>query len=227
MIYGIRRWSKAFDRKYAPLIPPFDKAPVLFSEEETDAYFHWYMEHIDERCEYLRKLVAEDAGISVEKLDDSLDSLLPLWRWFLRRARVVRKKLPRPYERVSVISRETEGKAVKKVLKYEEYFDVKTEMMIRDIGMYVGRMFIRSFPGKVRWNVVRKPKNYIHVNEPLLQGFVRPRSLADGRELTPPFHPDFEPIHMVGVQAAALFDKKAKADDLYKICRKWADWIPV
>lgn len=222
MIYGMRRWSRVFDRKYAPLIPPFDKAPVLFSKEETDAYFNWYMEHIDARCDYLRQLIAEDDRIPVGKLDYSMKSLLPVWRWFLRRARVVRKKLPRPYEKVTVISRETGGKPVKKVLKYDEFFDVKTEMMIRDIGMYVGKMFILNYPGRIRWNLVRKPKNYIHVNEPLLQGFEKRCEGAKNN----PFYPDFEPIHMTHVQAASLFDGKANADDLYNLCRMWSEWIP-
>lgn len=78
MIYGMRRWSKVFDMKYTPLIPPFDKAPIFFSKEETDAYFSWYMEHIDVRCDYLRNLIAEDTGIFVVSLDYSMNSLIPV-----------------------------------------------------------------------------------------------------------------------------------------------------
>ena len=184
------------------------------------------MANLDARCEYLRHLIAEDAGISVDQLDYSIDSLLTVWSWFLSRARVIRKKLPRPYESYGEISRETGGKPIKKVIKYDDFFDVKTEMMIRDIGMYVGKMFILSFPGKIRWELVRKPKNYIHVNEPLLKGFVQTHRLADGERLDSPFYPDFEPIHMVHVQAAGVFDGKTNVDDLYNICRLWAGWIP-
>ena len=220
-----RRYA-VFERRYLPLIPPIHKAPICFTDAETEEYWNWYMENLDARCEYLRSLIAEDAGIGLEALDYSLDSLLPVWAWFLSRAKVIRKKLPRPYERYVEISRETGGKPVKRVVKYDDSFDVKTEMMICDIGMYVGKMFIQSYPGKIRWALVNKPRNYIHVNEPLLKGFVQTHRLADGEKLDSPFYPDFEPIHMVGVQAAGIFEGKANEDDLYRICRLWAGWIP-
>lgn len=211
-----------FDQKYQPLIPPVQKAPICFSAAETEEYWDWYMDHLDERCEYLRCLIAEDSRISLESLDYSMDSLLLVWKWFLSRAKVVRKKLPRPYEKVSIISQETGGKPVKKTLKYDEFFDIKTEMMIRDIGMYVGKMFVSNYPDRIRWNVVRKPKNYIHVNEPLLQGFVQRN---EGAKINP-FYPDFEPIHMTHVQAAGIFEGKARMDDMYNLCRMWSEWIP-
>lgn len=215
-----------FGRKYLPLIPPVHKAAICFTPDETEEYWNWYMANLDARCEYLRTLVAEDAGISVDQLNYTMESLLPLWAWFLSRAKVVRKKLPRPYERVTEISRETGGMPVKKTIKYDDSFDIKTQMMIRDIGMYVGKMFVLSFPGKIRWELVKSPRNYIHVNEPLLKGFVQTHRLADGEKLDSPFYPDFEPIHMVTVQAAGIFEGKTNVEDLYNVCKLWARWIP-
>lgn len=216
-----------FDSKYEPLVPPLHKDSAIFTPEERDAYHAWFMENLEPRCEYLRDLVAEDEGVSTDRLDYSFESLLSLWKWFLRRAKVVSHEKPRPHERVKIISRDRiGGKPVEIIDAFDHKFDVKTEMMIRDIGMYVGRTFIKKYPGRVSWAVVTKPKNYLHVNKPLLQGFVRTHSLVNGSLLDKPFCPDFEPIHMVGVQAAKLFDGDAREDDLMKLCHMWAEWIP-
>jgi hypothetical protein len=43
--------------------------------------------------------------------------------------------------------------------------------------------------------------------------------------LTPPFQIEFEPIHMVGVQATNLFDGTQKKKDLLNLYRKWKKYI--
>ena len=78
----------AFER-YIPLVPPFHKAPAEFSPAEARAYFDWYLSHLDGRCEYLKELVYQTSDLAEGTLDYTLESLRPLWAWFLPRARAV------------------------------------------------------------------------------------------------------------------------------------------
>ena len=51
-------------KRYIPLVPPFQKAPAEFSPAEAQAYFDWYLGHLDGRCEYLKELVYQPSDLS-------------------------------------------------------------------------------------------------------------------------------------------------------------------
>ena len=65
-------------KRYIPLVPPFHKAPAKFSPAEAQAYFDWYLSHLDGRCEYLQKLVYQTSDLAEGTLDCTLESLRPL-----------------------------------------------------------------------------------------------------------------------------------------------------
>ena len=73
-------------KRCIPLVPPFHKAPAEFSPAEARAYFDWYLSHLDGRCEYLKELVYQTSDLAEGTLDYTLESLRPLWAWFLPRA---------------------------------------------------------------------------------------------------------------------------------------------
>ena len=194
-------------RDYVPLVLPIPKNAIDFTHFETEAYFAWFMEHIDERAEYLRNRVARDLQISVDELDFSIDSLKPVWKWFLDIA-------------------DYDQRLARKFRSADAFTPVKCPLsesslcVIRDIGMYVGKTLTTRYPG-LSWTVKTKPKNYISVNEPLLVGFV------DADPSYPkPFYPDFEPLGAVYTLALGLFDQTARANDLYDLCVKFSGWVP-
>ena len=101
----------------------------------------------------------------------------------------------------------------------------KTEYLIRDIGMYVGKTFVAQYPQRLSWTYRSAPQSDIFVNTPLLTGFVQTRDMR-GNALPQPFHPEFEPIHMTGVQAVKILHGRQANEDLYRICLLWSGWIP-
>ena len=102
----------------------------------------------------------------------------------------------------------------------------KTEYLIRDIGMYVGKTLVAQYPQRLSWTYRSAPQSDIFVNTPLLTGFVQTEDMR-GNALPQPFHPEFEPIHMTGVQAVKILCGRQANEDLYRICLLWSGWIPV
>lgn len=222
--YRFFKRSRAFEKGYRPLVPPnFRKSNTDFSDAERSVYYKWFMENLAVRCEYLRRLVAEDAGIAIGSLNYSFESLLPLWQWFLSRARILVKRNLPPYEYATKHGPENECKGERVSNKFSMRFDIKTEMMIRDIGMYVGMVFTKVYPEQIIWECQRERD--VHANLPVLAGFEQKMD-ASGAPLKKAFHPKFEPIWMTGVQAAKLFEDNAKPDDLYNMCMQWLKRIP-
>ena len=84
--------------------------------------------------------------------------------------------------------------------------------------MYMGEIFIRNNP-ILYWGYFTEPRTDISVNRPVLLGFVDSR-------FTPPFLPEFDPIHMVGIQAANIWDNTQNENDLLNLYYKWKKFIP-
>jgi hypothetical protein len=100
----------------------------------------------------------------------------------------------------------------------KEQFSLQTEYIIRDIGMYMGQVFVHNNP-RIHWGYYEKPKTDFFVNQPLLLGF-------EDSNFTPPFKCAFEPIHMVGVQAANIWENTQKNEDLLLLYQRWEQMIP-
>lgn len=192
--------------KYDILVPKLDKNIFRLTEEETTAYFEWFMEQVPLRVAYVSKVCAKELHIPVERMDCSPESLLLLWKWFRKRAKTER-----------VILTEEEKKQpgyANGMFRHERQLTLETEYILRDIGMYLGETFRKNHP-QIYWTYYTKPKRSFFANHPLLKGFV---DMTTGV----PFHAEFEPIHMAGVQASKILSKESKDSDLLNIYNIWA-----
>lgn len=213
----MRKNKKLYD--YTPLIPPISKLPINFTKTETQEYYKWFMAHIDERSDYLRERIAQDMCISLDLLDFSLESLKLVWKWFLDVADLDKKSIFEPQKR----SKENKSNSfIHDFLSSDNdlHLSVFSYYVVRDIGMYVGKMFTSCY-SNISWSVKTKPKNYISVNEPLLVGFI-----DDNLDYPKPFYPDFEPIGCVYTCALNLIDNTSQENDLYNLCAKFCSMIP-
>ena len=75
---------------------------------------------------------------------------------------------------------------------------LKTEYIVRDIAMLMSLVFTENY-SQLYWDIAVKPKRYVFFHHPVLRGF-----LDTNPSYPKPFSPDFEPVHMVGVQASGL-----------------------
>lgn len=205
-------------KNYEPLIIPIDKPFEELNNQESQEYFDWFVAHVDERAEYIRRKVSKDLQITLDSLDYSLESLVLIWRWFLQVAEL--SKTPK-----KVLDE------IKKALKgHEQSFindmvneskvelSIFTRYVIRDIAMYIGKMYVKNY-STIIWGYHTDIEKDSFANMPQLIGFV-------DTKYNPPFNMEFEPIFMTEGQAANLFDHTQSENDLYNICKKWNQWIP-
>ena len=136
-----------------------------------------------------------------------------VWRWFLKTARVEKK----PKGNGIDIKRGREP--IGELFGIREQFSVSTQYILRDIGMYLGKVFTANYPG-ITWDYYTIPKEDMFVNQPQLFGFV-------DQNYSPPFKPSFQPIYMAEVQAAKVFTKRQKEADLYDLFTTWEKNIPM
>lgn len=208
-------------KNYEPLSIPIVKLPIEFSKTETIEYFNWFLAHIDERADYLRGKVSAELGVTIDQLDFSLDSLILIWTWFLQVAEVTDKSKEALKQLRKALKDEPQS-VINYMLAEEKYeLSVYTEYVLRDIGMYLSKIFIPNFP-VLKWTIKTKPKNYVHVNQPLIIGFI------DDNPIYPkPFYPDLEPIDLARTSAMCLLrDIKPNEKDLYNVCMQYVQWIP-
>ena len=68
----MRLRSRLIKLKYDILVPKLDKNIFKLTEEETAAYFEWFMEQIPERVAYVSQVCAKELHISVERMNYSV-----------------------------------------------------------------------------------------------------------------------------------------------------------
>lgn len=192
---------------YEILIPNLDKSIYQLNQSEAEAYYRWFIEKIPARVAYLSQVCARQSHISIENMDLSPESLIILWKWFRKRAKI------EPVIKEEKTD-ETKGRS-KRMWSNERQLTLETEYILRDIGMYVGETF-RKNNLQIYWSYYTNPNRDFFVNHPLLMGFV-------DRTSGQPVNVVFEPIHMVGVQASKLLDRSSKPEDLYKLYCWWAE----
>ena len=179
---------------YDICIPPVNKPYALLNSKEAEAYFKWYMDKIPARIRYLSGKCSDDLGINRDRINLSPESLVIIWKWFLNVA----------------ATENTEVNGLQ--------FDLQTEYIVRDIGMFLGEMFRFNYES-IKWSYFESPKTDFFVNKPLLIGF-------KDNSVFPPFDAVFEPIHMVRVQASKILNNQQKDNDLLKLYNKWSRKIP-
>lgn len=201
-------------KEYQIAIPPLEKTISELSSEEANAFFDWYMEQLPVRIRYLSQFCNQQSN---NVLDLSPKSLVPLWNWFLS----IAEKEPTSRRELEYLARQYSKCPLLKdymLNQSKEKFSLQTEMVLRDIGMYLGAVFVKNNPS-IRWGHYEVPKTDFFVNTPLLQGFV-------DTKFVPPFSMVFEPIHMAGVQAANIWDNTQSKDDLLCLYNKWLKFVP-
>lgn len=207
-------------KKYIPLIIPVDKPFEELSKAEAKAYFDWFISHVDERSEYIKQKVSEGLNMPIGSLDFSIESLIFIWRWFLKIAEL--KRIPKTV--LNDIRKELKANGEPKefiedmVREHSVELSAFSRYVIRDIGMYVGKMFVTNFR-TLRWDYHTDTKKDSFANMPQIFGFV-------DTTYNPPFEEQFEPIHYTEMQASNLFDNSQNESDLYNICMRWVQWIP-
>lgn len=210
-------WKKQL-LNYDILVPPLTKPIDTFSATETAAFFSWFQGQIPCRIDYLSGRCAEQLGVNKQDIDLSVDSLLLVWKWFLEIAET--ERTPKRKLNCFIDNYGDEHYAFRQYLlsQEENQFSLQTEYILRDIGMYIGEVFVRENLG-IHWGYYTEPQTDISVNRPVLLGF------ADFR-FSPPFPMEFDPIHMVGVQAANIWDNTQNEEDLRNLYKKWCRFIP-
>lgn len=204
--------------KYNILIPPINKPIEEFTPSEAGSFFEWFNKQIPYRIEYLRECCAEYNKISKNRIDLSPESLVLIWKWFLEIAETERTPEHKLKNLAATYSEHTDFFQEYLINQEKVQFSLQTEYILRDIGMYIGQVFVENNP-TIYWGYYTTPKSDFFVNRPVLLGFV------DNR-FNPPFKTEFEPIHMVGVQAANIWDHTQKKEDLLNLYLTWNKFIP-
>ena len=207
-------------KNYIPLIFPDDKSFKEMSKTEAQAYFDWYISHVDERSEYLRKKVSEGLKIPMESLDFSMESLIPIWRWFLENAEL--QKTPKAVLRGirKELKASGEPKEFIEDMLRENSVELSTfsRYVMLDIGMYVGKMFVTNFQ-TLKWNYHTDIHRDSFFNRPQIFGFVN-------LNYNPPFKQRLDPILCIEMVASNLLDNTQNEKDLYNMCMRWYSRIP-
>lgn len=190
---------------YDVLVPKLDKSIFKLNEEETAAYFAWFMEQVPHRVAYVSSVCAKELRVPVEQMDCSPESLLLIWKWFRKRAKTEREILTEEKKKNSAY--------VNGMFRVGRQLTLETEYIVRDVGMYLAETFRKNHP-QIYWTYYTKPKRNFFVNHPLLKGFV---DMTTGV----PFYAEFEPIHMAGVQASKILSGRSKDTDLLDVYNFW------
>ena len=196
---------------YEICIPPLKKPCCEFNHEEAEAFFQWHMAHIDERISYLRSVLEEENA--PRKLDLSPESLMPIWRWFLSVAEIEQTPTDRLEELEALWLSKNIPFTEDWLRRSQQQFSLETEYILRDIGMYLGQVFVLNHP-EITWTYYETPKTDFFVNIPLLSGFY-------DMHFSPPFRMFFVLFYMSGVQAARMFRGAQSENDLFRIYKRW------
>ena len=201
-------------KDYNFIIPSIKVPFAEMNSKQSKEYFDWFVNMAPQRGKYLFNYCIKKTG-EVFNIWDG-ESLRGIWKWFLNNAETE----VTPIEQLRLFagkrSKLPEGFKDLVIENSKERFSLKTELLLMDIGMYVGTMF--DVNTKAYWGYYRKPKSDYYVNQPVLLGF-------EDRSFDPPFKMVFEPIHMVHVQAANIWDKTSSEDDLLNLYNQWMSYL--
>lgn len=200
------------DVQYDLLVPPLGLDFYKMSPKQAKENFNWYMSKIPERMVYLRNRCAKDLKIPLGMLDYSPESLIIIWRWFLSVALL--EKTPKVELDKMIEASEIFGESYIN----REQFTVATQFIMRDIGMYIGQVFVTN-NAQLSWSFYVKPKNEINANQPVMVGFYYKDQNTEGEV-------KINPMNFVLGAAANIFNYKQNEKDVYDQYMKWIRWVP-
>ena len=200
------------DVDYDLLVPPHGIAYSSMTATEAKEDFKWFVAHIPDRMDYFTHRCANDMKINVNKLDCSSESLIIVWDWFMKTARME----DTPEEQLKIMREQAllfgESAIVKKV------YTVATRFMMRDIAIYWGQCFLKA-SNKLYWDYVQKPKSEVRIHQPCIRGLIANRNNKE-------YPTYFAPIHMVEVQASGIYDGSITRTNLIDVFHSWTQYIP-
>lgn len=200
------------DIPYDFLVSPYGYHFRDMTPAQANGSFSWFMEHIPERVQYLRTRCAKDLDIAAALLDYAPESLVLIWRWFLKSART--QKTPKE----ELAKMEEGAKVFGQSFINRTQFTVATLYMLLDIGMYLGQCFVKNYPA-LTWAYYTKPKTDVYVNQPVISGFQVTYRGQQG-----PI--SFPPLHMARTQAGKLFAHTQDEQDLFNLFEYWRNYVP-
>lgn len=143
---------------------PFEWVPFEdMNKQQADRYFRWYVSMQDERINYLEQHIKDTGG--VVNLDNSPESLIPLWKWLEQRI-FTHTRTNEEVERLMQYHPEWMRSELEGAIAIDDY----TYAVGLDIAYYFAAVIIKQFPS-IHWGYFVKPKNYMSVNQPVLLGF--------------------------------------------------------
>ena len=189
---------------------PTYQSPLLLTMEEyyplkkkeAEAAFQHFLSQVPICLDCLIKQCSSDELIEPQCLDFSPESLITVWRWFLKRAKV-RRHTKAEHEHMEQLFGYLGPTVVGAYVLTEE-----TKHILQDIGLYLASVFMKQYP-HMRWDYVRRPKSNVFFQNPIIAGFLDTRYGTH-------FEPEFPPIHMVSVQATKLITEAEEADSDFK-----------
>lgn len=206
-------YGEKYDIEYQILVPLMGLNFIKMTPAQAQENFDWFLSKIPERMEYLRQRCATDLKISESDLDFSPESLKLVWRWFIDIARIV----PTQPEELKRLEAGAKIFGASFINKYQ--FSVASQFIMRDIGMYLGEVFVRNYP-QLYWSYYTKPKNVQGVNEPLVFGFVVPTEGNIGGAF------QFNPMVGPRIQGSRLLTGTQDEQDLLNVFWTWEKYIP-
>jgi len=183
------------------------------TKRQVTVTFDWCMENMQMMIEWVRDNCSEALGISKDKLDSSLESIIYIWRWFLSIASLEYLKAEELEPMINI--RKKYGQPTELPFESTVRLSEKTNYIMLDIAMYIGKCFTLLRP-QLQWDCITKPKSDMFYGQPILRGFQATFMGVTGETYCPVFH-------RVGVQASHCIYGTQKETDMYEACKKWKD----
>lgn len=151
---------------------PIEKGDFLtFTKKEAETYFNWYVEHIDERIEYLMEYIRSQ-GESI-KLDFSVNSLVEIWNWYVKQIKVERYT----QDELEEMAKEYPEWIREEIMSDDRKLSYETLAICGDVAIYFAEVIRRHNENDISWGFFTRPKNMYSVNEPVLLGFIGNQNL--------------------------------------------------
>lgn len=191
---------------YPTIKAPFEIIPFeIMTKRETDVYFQWFVSQVPSRIETLSTYFEQTSNERKSGLDLSQESLIKLWEWFVPNIQRVTRTTEEIQEEMSNAPDWLKEEIENDMLKFSK----ETEMIIIDIGIYFGAVFLKS-NSNLNWGVIRKPRNYINVNQPVIIGFK---------------HGALNPIRVVTNCALQAIDEELNSEKLKDVYNVWSVYL--
>lgn len=189
--------------EYEMMIPPFEhKDFKSMNNKETKKYFDWFVSQVEYRIEYLKQYIDKE-GVELD-LDFSIDSLIPLWKWYEDKIEVVKKDKEEYIQQMAMYP-----EWMQPYISQEKISNDTLKIGL-DISMYFAEVIIRNNPEKIRWGFFTKSKKRMSVNQPTLLGF-----LGDD---------DLNP-RLIILNCTRRSSKEKNATRLYDMYNTWSKYI--